>query len=190
MARVEGRYQSRFRVESKNGRDDFNRCCLAQITGRTRCRIFHTAIFHLVGFGGDYGVRLGNSPSLSLVVANGNVIDIVGFGRLFVAEACSGLRSLTALISLGVLMGGMWLRTVPARVLIIVLAVPVAIFLNGVRIFLTGFLMYFVSPEMGQGFMHESEGWALFVVALAILGVITAVVRYGEAKITGVAAND
>jgi exosortase len=118
------------------------------------------------------------------VQASGNVINIVGFGRLFVAEACSGLRSLTALISIGVMMGGMWLTTIPARVLIVLLAVPVAIVLNGIRIFMTGFLMYYISPEMGQGFMHTSEGWALFVVALLILGGITALVRVGERAVT------
>src|SRR5580765_4903803 len=39
----------------------------------------------------------------------GNVIQLPGH-RLFVTEACSGLRSLTALLSLALLMGGIWLR--------------------------------------------------------------------------------
>lgn len=112
----------------------------------------------------------------------GNVIDIPG-QRLFVAEACSGLRSLTALIALGVLMGGIWLTTLPGRLLVLLLAVPVAIALNAVRIFLTAFLMYFVSPELGQGFMHKSEGWALFVIALLLIAGVAALVRTGERRI-------
>jgi len=44
---------------------------------------------------------------------------------------------------------------------------------NAVRVFLTGFFVYFISPEMGQGFLHLSEGWLLFVVSLAILGGVT-----------------
>lgn len=114
---------------------------------------------------------------------SGNVIDIPG-QRLFVAEACSGLRSLTALISLGVLIGGMWLTTLPGRVLLLLLAVPVAIFLNAVRIFLTAFLMHFVSPEMGSGFMHKSEGWAMFVVALLVLAGVATVVVWVERRVT------
>jgi exosortase len=113
------------------------------------------------------------------VRANGNVITIPG-QRLFVAEACSGLRSLTALISLGVMMGGLWLTTLPMRVLLILLAIPVAIAVNAVRIFLTAFLMYFVSPDLGRGFMHTTEGWALFVVALGIIGGIAAILGMGE----------
>ncbi len=99
----------------------------------------------------------------------GNVINLPG-RRLFVTEACSGLRSLTALLSLGVLIGGLWLQSVPSRVLLVALAIPVAIAVNAVRVFMTGFLVYFADPKLGEGFMHLTEGWLLFVVAFVILG--------------------
>ncbi len=99
----------------------------------------------------------------------GNVIQIPG-RSLFVTEACSGLRSLTALISLGVLIGGMWLRYPMSRVLLVALAIPVAMLLNGVRVFLTGFLVFFVDPKLGEGFMHLTEGWIIFVIAFGMLG--------------------
>jgi len=102
----------------------------------------------------------------------GNVIMLPGGHRLFVTEACSGLRSLTALLSLGVLIGGLWLRYPLTRVLLIALAIPVAVFINGIRVFLTGFLVFFVSPKLGEGFMHMTEGWLLFVVAFGILGLM------------------
>lgn len=99
----------------------------------------------------------------------GNVIHLPD-RALFVTEACSGLRSLTALIALGLLIGGMWLRRAWTRALLIALSIPVAMVLNGVRIFLTGFLVHFVDPALGDGVMHYTEGWALFVAAFAILG--------------------
>ncbi len=113
------------------------------------------------------------------VVLSGNVIRLPG-RDLFVTEACSGLRSLTALLALGVLSGGLWLRHPLGRALLVSLAVPVAMVINAVRVFLTGFLVYFVSPEFGEGFMHWSEGWLLFLVAFAILGGFTWVVRSVE----------
>jgi exosortase len=103
------------------------------------------------------------------VLLNGNVIRIPGHD-LFVAEACSGLRSLTALISLGVLLGAITLRHPVSRATLLLLAVPVAILLNGVRVFLTGFLVFFVDPKLGEGFMHLTEGWLIFLVAFLILG--------------------
>ncbi len=116
------------------------------------------------------------------VQASGNVINIPG-QRLFVAEACSGLRSLTALISLGVMIGGMWMTTIPGRLVILALAIPVAILVNGFRIFLTAFLMHFVDPELARGFMHKTEGWALFVVALLILAAFASVVALIENQV-------
>jgi len=101
------------------------------------------------------------------VELNGNVIQVPG-RQLFVTEACSGLRSLTALVSLGILMGALWLRTPVARILVLVAAVGVALVVNAVRVFMTGFLVVFVDPKLGEGFMHITEGWLLFVVSLAL----------------------
>ena len=115
------------------------------------------------------------------VALTGNVILLPGH-RLFVTEACSGLRSLTALLSLGVLIGGLWLRFPVSRALLILLALPVAIVINAVRVFLTGFLVYFVSPEMGEGFMHLSEGWLLFLVAFGALGLIAWLLTFAERR--------
>jgi exosortase len=104
----------------------------------------------------------------------GNVIHLPG-QALFVTEACSGLRSLSALIALGLLMGGIWLNSPTLRTMVVLLSVPVAILINGVRVFMTGYLVYFGSPKLGTGFMHMTEGWALFVAAFLIVGGITAV---------------
>ena len=127
------------------------------------------------------------------VFMNGNVIRIPSYemfvgGRLirvpgqelFVAEACSGLRSLTALISLGVLMGALFLQTWPARLLLVALTIPIAIIINGVRVFLTGFLVLYVSPEMGEGFMHTSEGMVMFGGAFLVTALVTWMFGFGE----------
>jgi exosortase len=99
---------------------------------------------------------------------SGNVIQLPG-RQLFVTEACSGIRSLVALLSLGVLIGGLWLRSPAGRLAVVALSVPVAIVVNAVRVFLTGFLVYFVNPALGEGFMHLTEGWLLFLVAFTVL---------------------
>ncbi len=120
----------------------------------------------------------------------GNVIVIAGqepgqIFQLFVAEACSGLRSLTALLALGVMIGGMYLRSITGRAVLLLLSVPIAVAVNAVRIFLTAFLMYFVDPDLGRGFMHESQGWALFVVSFAVIGTLGALIGVAERFIQG-----
>jgi len=111
----------------------------------------------------------------------GNVILMPG-QTLFVTEACSGLRSLTALIALGTLVGGLWLRRPWTRILLVLGTLPVAMALNSVRIFLTGFLVYYVSPGLGEGFMHYSEGWAIFTVAFGVLGGLAWVLSRAEGQ--------
>lgn len=109
------------------------------------------------------------------VQLDGNVIRLPGHD-LFVTEACSGLRSLTALLSIGVLLGGLVLRSPLSRFAIVALTIPVAVLINGVRVFGTGFLVAFVNPALAEGFSHMTEGWLLFVVALVILGGLTRLV--------------
>lgn len=116
------------------------------------------------------------------VELNGNVIQVPG-RQLFVTEACSGLRSLTALVSLGVLMGALWLRTPVGRILTLVAAVGIAILVNAVRVFLTGFLVVFVDPKLGEGFMHLTEGWLLFVVSLGLTAGVAWVIGVVEGRI-------
>ena len=107
------------------------------------------------------------------VLLLGNVIRIPEH-ELFVATACSGLRSITALVSLGLILGWGTLRHPLSRLFVLGAALPVAIIVNAVRVFLTAYLMYFVSPELGSGFMHVTEGWLLFLGAFAALAGLTA----------------
>jgi exosortase len=116
------------------------------------------------------------------VLVTGNVIRIPGH-ELFVSEACSGLRSLTALLSVGVLMSALSLRTFVARALLVLGAIPIAIVVNGVRVFMTGFLVFFVSPALGKGFMHLTEGWLLFLVSLGSLGLLAWVGSLAERRV-------
>jgi len=118
----------------------------------------------------------------------GNIIRLPG-RDLFVTEACSGLRSLTALLALGVLVGGLWLRHPVSRLVLILLAIPVAMVVNAFRVFLTGFLVHWVDPSLGDGFMHLSEGWLLFVVAFLILGAFTWAVAGIEHRLLGAPAD-
>jgi exosortase len=115
------------------------------------------------------------------VLLTGNVIRIPGH-ELFVTEACSGLRSLTALLSLAVLMGGLMLKHPVARILLVALAIPIAIVINGVRVFLTGFLVYFVDPALGQGFMHVTEGWLLFIVSFTCIAALAWLAAVSERR--------
>jgi exosortase len=116
------------------------------------------------------------------VLLSGNVIRLPGH-TLFVSEACSGLRSLTALLSMSILVGALFLRYPLSRVLMVAMAVLLAIVVNGFRIFMTGFLVFFVDPKLGEGFMHLTEGYLLFLISLLILAGLTWVFTLAERRV-------
>jgi exosortase D (VPLPA-CTERM-specific) len=118
------------------------------------------------------------------VVLTGNVLRIPGHD-LFVTEACSGLRSLAALLSLGVLLGGLIAKHPLTRIAIVAISIPIAVLLNGVRVFLTGFLVLFVSPKAADGFSHMTEGWLMFVVAFGLLALVTMIAVKIERRVLG-----
>jgi exosortase len=123
------------------------------------------------------------------VLLTGNVIRLPGH-ELFVTEACSGLRSLTALVSTAVLMAALLFRTPFARVLLVLVAIPIAVLINGVRVFLTGFLVYYVSPKIGTGFMHATEGWLLFLVSLGLMGLFAWGISLVERRFANTEVSD
>ena len=64
----------------------------------------------------------------------------------------------------------LWVSMYHLKEISLWLAIPVAMVLNGLRVFLTGFLVFYVDPRLGDGLMHYTEGWTLFVVAFGIIG--------------------
>jgi exosortase len=96
----------------------------------------------------------------------GNIIHLAN-AKLFVAEACSGLRSLMALITLGVVFAYFFRKTVYERVIIVLSAIPIAILVNAFRVALTGVLTDRYGESMATGVIHETQG--LFTFGLAFL---------------------
>jgi exosortase D (VPLPA-CTERM-specific) len=102
------------------------------------------------------------------VYLEGNVIDLGNY-QLQVAEACSGLRYLFPLMSVGAIMA--YLINAPAwqRWVLFVSTIPLTILMNSVRIGIIGVLVDSFGVEQAQGFIHAFEGWAVFMICLALL---------------------
>ena len=99
----------------------------------------------------------------------GNVIDL-GPIQLQVVEACSGLRYLFPLMALTLLLAYLFQDRVWKRVVLVASAIPLAVLLNGLRIGVIGVLVDYFGNGAAEGFMHAFEGWFLFVLSLALLG--------------------
>ena len=100
------------------------------------------------------------------VLREGNVI-VLAHTTLEVADACSGIRSLVSLLTLGIVYGYFIDPRGPVRVVIALSTVPVAIVANGLRVAGTGIAAHYYGAQAAQGFLHSFSGWMVFVVALA-----------------------
>ena len=98
----------------------------------------------------------------------GNVIDL-GFTQLQVVDACSGLRYLIPLIILGVLLAYFFLKEWWKRIVFVISTIPIAVLINGLRIFSVGFLYQFWGPMVAEGFFHDFSGWFIFMTSLLLL---------------------
>lgn len=98
----------------------------------------------------------------------GNIIHLADT-QLLVAEACSGLRSVMALGTLGVVFAYFFRRRWVERLILIVSTLPIAILVNAFRVALTGILTYHFGEEAANGLIHTTEGFFTFGLAFALL---------------------
>lgn len=102
------------------------------------------------------------------VFLQGNVIDL-GVYRLQVVEACNGLRYLFPLTSFGFLCAYLFRAPIWMRLVIFLSTLPITVIMNSLRIGVIGVLVEYWGIEQAEGFLHDFEGWIIFVGCLAIL---------------------
>jgi exosortase len=102
------------------------------------------------------------------VLREGNVLELAST-KLEVVEACSGIRSLVSLLTLGIVLGYFRERRRWGRVLLAAATIPIAILANAARVAGTGFAAEWIGPQAAEGFFHTFSGWLMFVLAFAAL---------------------
>ncbi|MFA5983145.1 MAG: VPLPA-CTERM-specific exosortase XrtD [Methylococcaceae bacterium] len=103
-----------------------------------------------------------------LVYLEGNVIDLGGY-KLQVVDACSGLRYLFPLASLSFLCAYLFKGPFWQKLLIFLSSAPLTIFMNSFRIGVIGVMVQNWGTAMAEGFLHDFEGWIVFLVCMVIL---------------------
>lgn len=102
------------------------------------------------------------------VFLEGNVIDL-GAMKLQVVEACSGLRYLFPLMTLGFIAAYFFNASLWKRAVIFLSTVPITVLMNSLRIGIIGVLVEYWGKSMAEGFLHDFEGWAVFMACTAVL---------------------
>jgi len=101
------------------------------------------------------------------VFQDGNIIQLATT-TLGVEEACSGLRSLSALIVMALLLGFLLCERPLTRVILVAMALPIAVFVNVARVSGTA-IMADYNPQLAMGFYHTFSGWLVFLLGIALV---------------------
>ncbi len=113
---------------------------------------------------GTFFIRMFQIP----VYLEGNIIDL-GYYKLQVVEACSGLRYLYPLLSLGFVAAYLFHAPIWQRVVVFLSTIPITIVMNGFRIGLVGVTVDRWGSQMADETLHFFEGWIIFLACSGLL---------------------
>jgi exosortase len=102
------------------------------------------------------------------VLREGNVLMLANM-TLEVAEACSGIRSLISLLTLGIVFAYFGDSRGWARAVIVASTIPVAVASNAARVAGTGVAAHYYGAAAAEGFFHEFSGWIVFIAAFLMM---------------------
>ena len=140
-------------------------------------------VLQLLNIQADMAGELGKADTVI------SMLDAKGYShQLNVEEACSGMRLLMAFGSLAVAISYLSDRAAWQRVVLILCALPVAVFCNLLRVVITGVLYHQGYPEYAQGIFHTFTGLLMLIPAgLMYLGIaklldMLVIVDYDQAE--------
>ena len=105
------------------------------------------------------------------VYRDGNVLELPAT-TLQIVEACSGLRSVVSLASVGIVLAFAADGRLHRRVLVIISAVPIAVLANGFRVAAAGAASEAWGPVVMRDPWHSLAGWVTFVLTLIALWIV------------------
>lgn len=104
-----------------------------------------------------------NGINLSALDASGNQL-----AQFTVAGACSGMRSVLAFITLGMMMAFLTPRPIWHRAVMVLIVLPVALFCNCIRVVVTGLLLIYDWSDLASGTAHSLLGIGTFALGILI----------------------
>jgi len=125
----------------------------------------------LQGLAADVAVRVLRFTGVQAINSGTKILMEHGDGvrTLNVAEACAGMRSLMTFVSIAAAVAFLSARPMWQKLVIVVSAVPIAIFCNVMRVAGQGLLDHYVSTGWSEGFAHSFAGVVMLIPALFLI---------------------
>ena len=99
-----------------------------------------------------------------------------------IVQACSGMRSLMTLVTLSVIIGYFTLKSGYLKTLLVIASLPVAMFVNVIRVVALILFFHFYQVDLSQGVSHTLLGLAVFGISLVALFALQRILFVWERK--------
>lgn len=123
------------------------------------------------------------------VKQHGDLLSLPGL-TIEVAAECSSIRSSLLLVMSSTVLAYLLVRSAWGRISVILLAGPLAVFKNAVRVFTLSVLSAYVNPEIMNSRLHRQGGVIFLAIALFLLLAVVWFIRKIEARRTRPAFPD
>lgn len=123
----------------------------------------HLALRHIATQSVAWLLKLFGVP----VFSTGTLLEVEN-GSLMVADACSGFSTLYAAVTIAILTA-YFCNSVPRRILVLLIAAPLAIGVNIMRVLLLTLLVNWLGLDVLATSAHEISGLLTFMIALPII---------------------
>ncbi|MEM9010049.1 MAG: VPLPA-CTERM-specific exosortase XrtD [Pseudomonadota bacterium] len=137
--------------------------------------VYWQVTIFLQGVSSSLGVGLISSLGIP-VFLDGNIIDL-GYYKLQVAEACSGLRYLFPIMSFSYIFAVLYTGPRWHKIVLLLSAAPITVLMNSFRIGVIGVLVDNFGIAQAEGFLHAFEGWVIFVSCVGLLFLLAVVMQ-------------
>ena len=118
-----------------------------------------------------------------LVVREGNVLRLSDQTTIAVAEACSGLRMLTAFIMVAGTLAFLIKRSPWQRTVVVLSSIPVAILANSLRLVATAILYESSGSQTMEKFLHDFAGLVMMPLAVVLMAGEVWVLKWISARV-------
>jgi EpsI family protein len=113
----------------------------------------------------------------------GHVLELAS-GQLGVVDACSGVRSVTALTAIALFVAYLRGFSILRGAVLVLITMGIVVVSNSVRVIVTGILQEKVGPEFAQGWAHEALGYLVILVGLGLIVAVSSVLARGVQAVT------
>jgi exosortase len=110
---------------------------------------------------------------------DGVLVSIPGL-TVEVAKECSSIRSSLMLLVTTIVLAHVLLKESWRKILVVLLAIPLSVAKNGLRIFTLGMLATRVDRSFLTGRLHHEGGILFLILALLVIGIVLVILRRGE----------